>query len=77
MDENELKSILRKHRTRGTWFFIFSAIVLMSIHFYYGNREAISTMSYSIGLLVIGLGIVFSFVEKVLLDILKQLSIRE
>lgn len=77
MDEKELKSILKKHRTRGTWLFIVSAIVFLSIHHFYENSEAIATLSYTLGIIIVGMAVLFTFVEKVLLEVLITLSNRE
>ncbi len=77
MDEDELKKILRKHRTSGTWLFIVSMFIFYSIHYFYENSEAITTMSYTFGIIIVGMDVLFTFVEKVLLDILTTLSNRE
>jgi len=77
MDENELKDILRKHKEKGAWFFMLFGLTLLAIHFSYDNHEGIRIMAYSVGMIVVGIAVLFNFVEKVLLDILKKLSVSE
>lgn len=74
MDEIKLKQIIRKHRGRSVTYFIISSLLFLSIHYFYQNNEAIQIMAYSTALIVAGMAAVFSFVEKILLEINNKLS---
>ena len=77
MDEIELRQILNKHRNKGITFFIISNLVFLTIHYFYDNGEAILVLAYSVGLIGLAMAIAMSFVEKVLLEVLNKLSIKD
>ncbi len=76
MDEIKLKQIIRKHRGRSATYFILASLLFLSIHYFYQNNDAIQIMAYSTALVVTGLAAVFSFVEKVLLEINIKQSVK-
>jgi hypothetical protein len=76
MDEIKLKQIIRKHKGRSATYFILTSLLFLSIHYFYQNNDAIQIMAYSTALVVAGLAAVFSFVEKVLLEINNKQSVK-
>lgn len=72
MDNYELKRIVKKHRFRSLLFYTSIIFMLILISLYNKDYETVSVWAYAGTATMIGLAVIFIFVEGVLVDVLKR-----